>query len=143
MNWIEHPEHLDTLRTMAAAGISAKEIGKVLCCGKNAVVGAAHRNGIPLKQTIYGSPRPRNRPRGRQKMSAVPQPPIEQPSPARPAEPAWPCSLMELTNESCRWIISANGPPYLFCNALEADLGRGVAYCGTHAAIAYQRRPGT
>lgn len=132
-----HPERLETVRTMAREGSSATEIGELLQCSRNAVIGAAHRNRIHLR-VASGTPRP---PKIRQRKPAVhaPRPlPIEKPEP--PPAPSQPCDLLELTNYSCRWILSPDGPPYLFCGALDADLDGGRPYCRAHSRMAYVPR---
>jgi len=47
-------------------------------------------------------------------------------------------SLLELTNETCRWPFGEPGTPkFHFCGAQGADLERGMPYCAQHARRAY------
>jgi GcrA cell cycle regulator len=143
MKWSD-PEPLAALRKLAGRGWPASDIGLELGVTKNAIIGAARRNGIPLTQATHGPPRPRNRPRKRRKMPAVAQQPAAQKYvPQRAPEPPWPCSLMELTDFSCRFPIGDVGSPeFHFCGAHEADVYRGKPYCRRHASLAYHRRAG-
>jgi GcrA cell cycle regulator len=45
------------------------------------------------------------------------------------------CSLLELSEENCRWPISDLGADVWFCGNPRA---KGFAYCAGHARIAYQ-----
>jgi GcrA cell cycle regulator len=138
--WVEHPEHIETLRTMARRGAPASEVAEALGCTRNAVISAARRYGITLKQGAYGPPRPRG-PRKRRKKTRASRPAPEKYKPRRPPEPPWPCSLMELTNFSCRWPHGNVGSPeFYFCGAHDADVFRGRPYCRTHSALAYNPR---
>jgi GcrA cell cycle regulator len=138
VKWSEQPEAVETLRKLAGRGWPASDIGIELGCTKNAIIGAARRNGIPLKQARHGPPKPRNAPRTRRKMPAVPQPPTAEYVPQRAPEPPWPCSLFELTDFSCRWPIGDVGTPeFYFCGAHEADVYRGRPYCREHARLAF------
>ena len=132
MNWSD--EHFDTLRTMAIDGFPASAAAVRLGTTRSAVLGAAHRKGI----TFHGS---QARPRKPHKPTPMSVSPAPKPPPVAPPAPARPCSLLELGNESCRWVISAEGEPFVFCGALEADMRNGMSYCRTHARMAY-RRPG-
>jgi GcrA cell cycle regulator len=50
-------------------------------------------------------------------------------------------SLLELTNNSCRWPHGRPGTPtFFFCGAAGADLERGMPYCARHARRAYLTR---
>ncbi len=48
-------------------------------------------------------------------------------------------TLLELSNESCRWPHGRPGTPaFFFCGAPGADLERGIPYCARHARRAYR-----
>ncbi len=147
------PERVDQLKALFAEDLTAgqihREMGAPTRC---AVLGKLHRLGLKrddsravrivrMRQGIAsaGSRRearstPFSKPR------AVAAPPIAPAPPPTPA-PAKPCGLLELTNETCRWVVSGEGEPFLFCGALEADISNKVPYCPAHHRIAY-RRPG-
>ncbi len=113
----------------------------------------ADRLGAPTRNTVLGKifrlglsrPRPPPKPRVKRVRVRVRKPAANQPAekraPAATPAPARPCSLLEFTDETCRYPISDDGPPYVFCGALEADMSNGRPYCLMHARIAY-RRPG-
>ena len=47
-------------------------------------------------------------------------------------------SLLELTNDCCRWPHGRPGTPtFFFCGALGGDLEHGMPYCARHARRAY------
>ena len=57
---------------------------------------------------------------------------------SRPAPAARPKSVLELTNETCRWPHGRPGTErFFFCGAPEADLQHGVPYCARHMQRAY------
>ncbi len=135
-------DRVETLKSLwADSGLSASTIAeRIGAPTRNTVLGKIFRLGLSRPRPPP-APRP---PRVRRRAKFRP-PAVEQPSPKRapvtlPA-PAILVALMELTNESCRWIVSGDGPPFTFCGAAEADFRHGVAYCRVHARMAY-RRPG-
>jgi GcrA cell cycle regulator len=53
-------------------------------------------------------------------------------------------SLLELTNESCRWPHGSPGTArFHFCGEPGANLEGGMPYCPLHAQRAYRKRPAT
>ncbi len=136
MNWT--PDRIEILRTMATDGRSASEAGVELGITRNAVLGKANRNGIRFASAHHGPRKPRQRAKAKISHPIAPQP---DPIPASPPAPARACSLLELTNETCRYPIAPEGEPYVACGALDADMSDGMPYCRVHARIAY-RRPG-
>ena len=47
-------------------------------------------------------------------------------------------TLLELTNNTCRWPHGQPGTErFFFCGALEADLEKGIPYCARHMRRAY------
>jgi GcrA cell cycle regulator len=53
-------------------------------------------------------------------------------------QPAKHKSLLELTNECCRWQHGElGGRRFFFCGVPEADLARGIPYCPRHMKRAY------
>jgi GcrA cell cycle regulator len=62
-----------------------------------------------------------------------------QPAPQRRGK-----SLLELTNDSCRWPHGRPGTSrFFFCGAAGADLEHGMPYCERHAQRAYQTDHGS
>jgi len=73
---------------------------------------------------------------------AKPDAPVVDDSPAiMPTEFPHKCSLLELTNESCRFPV---GDPltsdFFFCGQPEADLLKQVPYCRAHSRVAVTHR---
>jgi len=146
MNWTD--ERVTELRRMAADGLYASEAAAELGSSRNAILGAAFRHKI----TFGGGSRDayrRHRQNPRKPRQVVPKAPaVTQPSQPKtnPApvsaspDARHRCGLLELTNASCRFVVSGDGPPFEFCGAPEADFP-DVPYCPHHARIVY-RRPG-
>lgn len=125
---------LDTLRAEWADGTSAAEIGRLLGRSKNAVVGKAHRLGLP------GRPSPIIRQEGQQKAleadeneKATAGPKICQTAFSGP-EIASARHVREPTRaaRACEWINGQRGA-YTKCGA---PISRG-SYCVDHAAVCY------
>jgi GcrA cell cycle regulator len=57
--------------------------------------------------------------------------------PIAPTATAQRKTLLELTNNSCRWPLGRPGK-FFFCGAPDADLERGIPYCARHMRRAYQ-----
>jgi GcrA cell cycle regulator len=67
---------------------------------------------------------------------AAPAAPSPRPRPKRPRPRG--ISLLELTNETCRFPHGDPGEPgFFFCGAPDADLEGGKPYCAQHARRAY------
>jgi GcrA cell cycle regulator len=57
---------------------------------------------------------------------------------ARRRKASKPKTLLELTNDCCRWPYERAGHRnYFFCGAAGADLARGIPYCPEHMRRAY------
>jgi GcrA cell cycle regulator len=141
-SWTE--ERVETLKALWAERRSATVIAERLGApSRNAILGKINRMGLSQSRPP-ALPRPPRPPRVRRRApfrppAVMPSPPKD--SPAASPAPARPCSLLELTNESCRYPVSPEGEAYLFCAALEADFAKGIPYCRACCRIAY-RRPG-
>lgn len=138
-------DQVEMLKRLWADGLSASQIAAKLCgVSRNAVIGKVHRLGLTKRKDAQ-APKPRKVPTLRRKrhefigrtvmapvMEGKPLPectdadiPIEQRK-----------TLMELTNETCRWPVGdpAN-PEFYFCGAMpEID----KPYCTHHCGMAYQ-----
>ncbi len=108
MTWTD--ERVQQLHKLWATGASTAEIGRRLGVSKNAVVGKAHRSGLPARP------------------SPIRRMPVAPPPPVRLAEPGKPI---------CRWPF---GDPqhddFHFCGR-EAEPGK--PYCAEHCLLAYTR----
>ncbi len=112
---------------------------------KNAIIGKMGRSEI-IAPHPKGNTRPTERAARIRKPKfnfAKPAQVVVQDSPAiMPTEFPNKCSLLELTNETCRWPM---GDPmeitFFFCGQPEADLSNRVPYCRAHAWAAYRHMP--
>jgi GcrA cell cycle regulator len=134
--WTE--DGVTLLRRLWAEGATAADIGRHLGgLSRSAVLGKVFRlrlngeggvkiiSGRPPKQTGMGGEPVRRRDRQPRKPLAAP-----------PPKAAGRATLLELTNESCRWPAERAGKIF-FCGAAEADLQRGIPYCPRHMRRAY------
>jgi GcrA cell cycle regulator len=133
-------ERVELLKSRFEAGLTCREIAADIGVSRNAVIGKITRlnlsradgvgERLPEQARSPRAPRPR-RTSQRQLLRALP--------PALPPEPEpcgeHRCSLLELSEENCRWPISSLGPAVWFCGNTRA---KGFAYCAGHARIAYQ-----
>jgi GcrA cell cycle regulator len=140
--WTE--ERIAILRQMWADGATASAIARRLGLSRSAVLGKIHRlrrsaampsvtsNREQATQAPFDAAALAYRPRGRQ---PAPQSPSE-PRPKKPRRRG--ISLLELTNETCRFPHGEPGTPsFFFCGARDADLEGRRPYCPRHARLAY------
>ncbi len=157
MEWSE--ETILRLRALWAEGLSTAEIGRRMGISKNAVVGKAHRLGLPARPSpirregvrsgAARAPLPK-RPTGPTlpplaTASAAPveapPPPAAKPAgaPARAAAPR-PVARPAMTGgrlHVCCWPLGDPGTPsFRFC---DAEAMGGKPYCAEHAELAYVR----
>lgn len=100
---------------------------------RNAVLGKVNRLGL-------SRPRPPKPPKGppvARRGGFRPHPTTAPlvPDAAPPAAAGPPCSLLDLTNATCRWPLG-DGPPFMFCGDPTADLANGQPYCPAHTRMA-------
>lgn len=109
---------------------------------RNAVIGKLHRMGLRRGRAVPPLVRKPRKPRGPYKRVpwAVP---VETPrqantEPARaPApDPRFACTILDLTNETCRFPVSEDSP-FIFCGTPGADLTGHMPYCQAHMRIAH------
>src|SRR5579885_3127986 len=132
---------------------------------RNAIIGKAHRLGLSGRRQSAvvrepHAPRPPRALRAPQPIATEMQKVrrvvvnfdgrfrvIEEMQPILPEMPASEIplaqrkTLMELTNETCRWPYGEPGTPdFFFCRSEEADSAAGRPYCRRHAAHAFGGR---
>ena len=139
MDWT--PAALDQLRALAMAGRSYEFIAAQLGCTKNAVVGKAHRLGLPKRPSPIGASVVTGRPakaRPAPKPAAEARPKSE--ADRRAAMPTPPLARVTApgAHRACQWI---EGPPRgaatLFCGAATAP---GSSFCAVHHARCWRPR---
>jgi GcrA cell cycle regulator len=151
MSWTD--ERVETLKKLWGDGLSASQIAAELGgITRNAVIGKVHRLGLSgrAKSPSSAAPRPRkarpthmmrvSRPqmRGNTALAQAfeydvePEPElIENVIPLGQRK-----TLLELTEETCRWPIGDPGSPeFFFCGGQSIPSG---PYCGYHSRVAYQ-----
>lgn len=164
MSWTD--ERVERLKTLWSEGLSASQIAAELgSVTRNAVIGKVHRLGLSgrAKPQVQAS-RPAQAPRLKTSAPAV-RPSQPAPRPARPitvgnvvvksieapetstavavapsheAEPIAfeRMSILNLTEQTCKWPIGDPGRPDFFFCGRKSD--SGIPYCAYHARIAYQ-----
>jgi GcrA cell cycle regulator len=124
------------LRKLWAEGATAAAIGRRLGgLSRSAVLGKIFR--LRLNGEGGGRGRSEQAPKQRDALGRRRRRQPRQRSAARPPpKPAERLTLLELTNESCRWPAGRAGR-FFFCGVAEADLQRGIPYCPRHMRRAY------
>jgi GcrA cell cycle regulator len=141
-------ERVERLKAGFAAKLSCREIAADIGVSRNAVIGKLSRLNLtrensgearraPRKDAATGR-RPKSVPRLQYrmllKMYAGPQATIEESIPSEHC-----CSLLELSEQRCRWPISSPGlADFCFCGNTPIE---GLPYCAGHTRLAY--RPGS
>lgn len=146
--WTE--ERLELLKRHFAAGLTCREIAGDIGVSRNAVIGKLSRLNLTREKT-GDAPRParkdRDAPKGRRRGSVprlqyrILQAVYAEPPAAdnAPIATAHCCSLLELSEERCRWPISTPGAEdFCFCGNTPVE---GLPYCPGHTRLAY--RPGS
>lgn len=157
--WSIHPERDETLRRMWDEKASASTIAGALGITRNAVIGRVHRLGLASRKKspidVARAPRPPKPQMPREEAAGIasnlkririgggyaqPTAPIAaEPLPAEIIEApnAHNCTLLELTNITCRWPIGDPGTAeFRFCGDPSADLENHRPYCAYHSRVA-------
>jgi GcrA cell cycle regulator len=152
MTWTD--ERIETLKKLWADGLSASQIAAELGgVTRNAVIGKVHRLGLSgrAKSPTSAAPRPR-KPRSHGHVLRVPRSAVrgnnalaaayevEFESEPELVDNIIPLgqrrSLLELTEETCRWPIGDPGQAdFFFCGGHTVS---GLPYCAYHSRVAYQ-----
>jgi GcrA cell cycle regulator len=138
-------ERVELLKSHFAAGLSCREIACEIGVSRNAVIGKLSRLSLTRdKKVEIRRPGPKA---GRSK--SVPRlqyrmlrklfneaPPAENDQPIHSEQH---CSLLELSEEKCRWPISHPGEKdFCFCGNRPLE---SLPYCAGHSRLAYQAGP--
>jgi GcrA cell cycle regulator len=146
-------ERVERLKAGFAAKLSCREIAADIGVSRNAVIGKLARLNLTRGKSIRarrhagndaargpgGATVPRGAPRLQQRILLAF---CAEPEPAADDEPITNghcCSLLELSDEKCRWPISSPGlADFCFCGNPPLE---GLPYCPGHTRLAY--RPGS
>ena len=142
-------ERVELLKNRFEAGLSCREIANDIGVSRNAVIGKLSRLNLtreksgdarrpPRKDAARGT-RPKTVPRLQYRMLQAlygePQPAADN----APIHDGHTCSLLELSEQRCRWPISTPGAAdFCFCGNMPIE---GLPYCAGHTRLAY--RPGS
>jgi GcrA cell cycle regulator len=135
-------ERIELLKSHFAAGLSCREIANEIGVSRNAVIGKLSR----LNLTREENPKPGRDDSGRSRPKSVPRLQYRmlrklftEPQPAESNQTIASeqhCSLLELSEERCRWPISSPGEKdFCFCGNRPLE---GLPYCAGHSRLAYQ-----
>ena len=141
-------QRVERLKSRFAAGLTCRQIADDIGVTRNAVIGKLNRLNL-TREKSGEAPRPARKEavRGRraksvprlqyqllQKLYAEPHVTADE-----PIHDEHRCSLLELSEQSCRWPISTPGAAD-FCFCGNPPL-KGLPYCASHTRLAY--RPGS
>ena len=135
-------ERVELLKIHFAAGLSCREIADDIGVSRNAVIGKLSRLNLtrekpgdarrPARTDTASRPRPRSVPRLQYRL-------LQAAANDEPIHNAHRCSLLDLSEERCRWPISTPGAAdFCFCGNPPVE---GLPYCPGHTRLAY--RPGS
>ncbi|WP_127090963.1 GcrA family cell cycle regulator [Aquabacter cavernae] len=156
MSW--NDERVELLKRLWGEGLSASQIaGELGGITRNAVIGKVHRLGLSgrVKSATPARPRktrpeasaPRPNPRPATLGNTALAPAFEAlveaapaPAPAPATDNVVPlaqrCTIMNLTESTCRWPVGEPGTAsFYFCGSRSVT---GMPYCTQHARMAYQ-----
>lgn len=131
-------ERQNRLATLVKAGKSFSLIANELGVTRSAAIGKAHRMKLPSRTPIECLPRPRSavrQKRARVRAAIVKK---EKVKPVIVPDRNYRCSIIELTNETCRyplWPTSAPESERFYCGVPQADISSGVPYCEQHSMM--------
>ena len=139
-------DRVELLKSHFEAGLTCREIAASIGVSRNAVIGKLQRLHL-TRGPARAEPRPTKTARDRSRKSIprlqyqILQAVYENALAAQedPIVSDFRCSLLELSNERCRWPISTPGAEdFCFCGNPPVE---GMPYCSGHHRLAY--RPGS
>ena len=135
-------ERIELLKGHFAAGLSCREIANEIGVSRNAVIGKLSRLNLTREKRLAvrrdpaQKPRPKSLPRLHYRLLRklfTEVPPAESNQPVNSEQR---CSLLELSEEKCRWPINTPGEEdFCFCGNMPIE---GLPYCAGHSRLAYQ-----
>jgi GcrA cell cycle regulator len=139
VGWTE--ERIGVLKSRFARGLSAREIAREIGVSRNAVIGKISR--LKLNTANGGcsagssAPKLQRRPTQNKILRAL-RAEVHPGGEEIPVHDGQRCSLLELTEQHCRWPIgSATDVHFWFCGNKRVE---GLPYCPGHARMAYQSK---
>ena len=135
-------ERIELLKIHFTAGLSCREIAGEIGVSRNAVIGKLARLQLTrdkkpeVRRDEAKRTRPRSVPRLQYRLlkKLFAEAPLAEES--EPVHSEQHCSLLELSEEKCRWPINSPGEEN-FCFCGNPPLG-GLPYCAGHSRLAYQ-----
>ena len=116
------PERIAEVTRLWDEGLTTAEIGKVIGVSKNAVVGKAHRLGLPARPSPIR--------RTKSKVSTKAKPAVN-----RPVQQRISASVINTSGACCKWPFGHPGEEdFHFC---ESPSLVGKSYCPKHYEMAY------
>ncbi|MBR0775932.1 GcrA-like regulator [Bradyrhizobium diazoefficiens] len=138
-------ERIELLKRHFEAGLSCREIAADIGVSRNAVIGKLSRLNLTRGRSTderrldrsFGQGRaPRAVPRLQYEMLATIYGESDAPDVTGPIDDGNRCSLLELSENRCRWPISTPGEDdFCFCGNSAPD---GQSYCAGHSRLAYR-----
>jgi GcrA cell cycle regulator len=142
-------ERIELLKQHFEAGLSCREIAADIGVSRNAVIGKLSRLNLTRGRSVderrlhhraaekTSAPRfPKAVPRLQFEMLATIYREADAPAATGPIDGANRCSLLELSENRCRWPISTPGAEdFCFCGNTAHD---GQPYCAGHSRLAYR-----
>jgi GcrA cell cycle regulator len=128
MTWT--PERIAEVTRLWNQGLTTAEIGRLVGVSKNAIVGKAHRLGLP----------PRPSPIKREARGHTPRQPRPEPRPMERPSPPPVHLVISTSGATCKWPIGHPGEAaFGFCGQPAVE---GKPYCAEHYGRAYiQSKP--
>ncbi len=142
-------ERIELLKNRFEAGLSCREIADDIGVSRNAVIGKLSRLNLtrekigdarrPARKDAAKGRRPKTVPRLQYQMLKALYGETQPAADDEPIHNGHCCSLLELSEERCRWPISTPGAAdFCFCGNTPLE---GLPYCAGHTRLAY--RPGS
>ena len=141
-------ERLERLKNRFEAGLSCRQIANDIGVSRNAVIGKLSRLNLTREKPVNAPPQVRKGAAKGRRRGSVPRLQYQvlvalyaEPQASADDKPIHNercCSLLELSEERCRWPISTPGAEdFRFCGNTPVE---GLPYCAGHTRLAY--RPG-
>jgi GcrA cell cycle regulator len=144
--WTE--ERLELLKSHFEAGLSCRQIAAAIGVSRNAVIGKLSRLNLardnngeerPAQKNTTKERRAKTAPRQQyQMLVALYGEPLDVTNQAiqEPIQDGHRCSLLELSEERCRWPINTPGTDdFCFCGNMPI---KSLPYCAGHSRLAYR-----